>query len=145
MSRNVFPFEADREVIRKFLEGVKDWSSPAPTSVHHDGSGLHVRNGWLMISDVDSDGRWTAAYYDTADALTVTVDTESDLWACVRIFNFILEALGDTRRIEKEVTRVEGQLPGHRFFLDGEEVHVGAPFVLAGAMTIQAYRAKERE
>lgn len=137
--RNVFPFEADREVIQAFLDG-------RDTCIHADAF-LLLNNKWLMVCDGEGGvgGRWTAAHYDTADALTVTVNTDSDLWPCVRMFNFILEALGDTRRIEKEVTRVEGQLPGHRFFLDGEEVHVGAPFVLAGAMTIQAYRAKERE
>lgn len=137
MTRDTFPFEQDRYVIDLFLGGLPR-SNPLSDF-------MHIENNRLMFQ-----GR-VFAWYDTAGALVCVPMPElaSMTGYGNHLTNYILGRLGmGELRIVREITSTPGTHPAAplreiKYFLDDQEIKPGAPVVLAGPLTMQAYRATQ--
>lgn len=130
MPRDLYPYEADRVMIRAFLSG----GAITPVSLHGDTS-LYIDKNVLM-------GRDSARYlwFDSADALTTVVEGP----IAKHIANYVLEQVGATERVTVEVDEEHPKtgINKHRvrYFFGGVPADE-APFVLVGPMTLMAWRA----
>ncbi len=138
MARDVFPFAADRAVIRAFLRG--EVSFPGEAYLSSEGHVLRTRDG----------GTGAMVWFDSAGALEFNLGYIGGADPA-RVAAFICEELGmPDRAPRREVEPLENGKPigdaGRvSYYLDDERVSPGTPFVLAGPLTIQAYRAAQRQ
>ena len=137
--RDTFPFEQDRWVIESFLLGKP--RSDAQSDY------MHIENNRLLFQNR------VIAWYDTAGALIANPIPEIAFVMAYanRVIHCILECLGVDEIITREVEEFDHSPPVEpgargrtiRYFLADQEFKPGAPVILAGPLTIQAYRASK--
>lgn len=123
MSRSVFPYPEDMEVIHAFLAG--------KSLQHNSDSRVLSSGGTLKLDDV------VVASYDSAGALQVML---SGPWphSSQRVMNVLAELLGVTDCAFRYERTDEGAL----IWLAGDRVvGQGEPFVMLGGLGVAAYRA----
>jgi hypothetical protein len=131
--REVFPFEADRALIAAWLR--RDYSLPQTDWLTSTASGL-FHNGV------------TVAWFDTAGALTVSVPAGQAFLTSARVIAEIAKQVGTTVVISRErfddfvhdpATGGSVHIP-FNYFIDDQPYELGSPFVLVGALGMQAWR-----
>lgn len=129
MPRETFPYSWDQDVLQAFLAGVPQYS--------HIESDLKVHDNKLSWADVP------IAWYDTAGALVVIppLQVSPVLNYVVHATHHMLECLGIEERIASEVREYSQGEDQRVWFYGNALIHPGAPLVLCGPLTVQAYRA----
>lgn len=135
--RERFPFLPDREVIDAWLSGAM--------ARENQEAWITLMGGTLTINQGPG-----FAWFDTAGALVFALPGGPALDQARLVLAYIVKQLGMpeatiTREVRDEADpdgRLQRQL---LYFIDGMPVRPGAPTVLCGPMTIQAYRASRRE
>ena len=124
MSRDAFPFEEDQTTVLAFIAGELTVQGNIWLS--------HVA-GKLCLNER------VIAWYDTAGVLTVKLDGPY-VQTAVRAINWMARRIG----IEDCEVRYEYRPDSEGFiqyFAGDKPINLGEPWVLAGAMSVAAYRA----
>ena len=139
MPREVFPYPWDQDVLQCFLAGVPQYAHAESDLAVHDN-----RLSWAGTA---------IAWYDTAGALVVIppIQVSPVLNYVVHAAHHMLECLGIEERIISEVReyapgqqhRLAGETQERVWFYGGTKINPGAPLVLCGPLTVQAYRASK--
>lgn len=129
MPRDVFPYAEDRIVIQHFLNGVAYVGREAEVSLsdHKLYAGSHA-----------------IAWFDSAGALTIMLG-RGHAFDPGRIVDFICDELGIPEmklRREVECLSAFGSRDRVAYYTDDRAVRANEPYVLAGPLTMQAYRAE---
>lgn len=153
MAREVFPFQADREVIEHFLSGKRLPNDIAQRSALACGKGAlsYLAYGQRALGT-------SIAFYAPDGTLQGKLNAGFEFFAQVRAIHYMLDRLEDPRRLTREdhpewveatledgttVVQSEAGTPRWQHFFDGAEIELDVPFVIAGALTMAAYRAKK--
>lgn len=123
--RVLFPTDAEREVVERFLLG------QAICNPNYDGN-LEVINSRLMLNGV------RVAWFDTAGALCAIIPVAYTMHYARLVLNATAEMLGVPGRADFER---EGDIV--RTFFDGNNVGVNTPFVVCGGLGMSAWRASK--
>lgn len=134
-ARRGYPYEADRFVVRAFL---------------HQDTGRAWRTGdTLQLSATPAatlryaQSDQTLAWYDSVGALTVQLIRPRWVNQSVAVIEYMAELLGISERFTREERGDDTDIRKRElhYFLDGQPVGTGAPFVLAGTLTVAAFCA----
>jgi hypothetical protein len=138
MPRDTFPFEYDRAAVRAFLADPSSRVESNHISTTRGTNGEHH----LMLNDkfcmrLDADGTLTGVLSPSGLANHYGV----------KIQNYVLELLGDPRRIVmkpvvREVVYAGQASVASAPYLDDIELPTNAPWVIAGRLTLMAWRAE---
>jgi hypothetical protein len=150
MPRDTFPLQNDRLVVFHFLAGGEHASDhlisrvlrpPPNVGVRHGGDDhrivLHLKCPTeSAVAEVNKDGELIGFLsYDL-----------SRMHYIVKVHNYMLQTLGDARRIEMRPVVRDLKYAGTSDvasapFLDDIEMPINVPWVIAGRLTLRAYRA----
>lgn len=132
MPRDIFPFEADREIIAHFLAGKHKKSS----------AHLTITDGTLALSMSSVGNPVVVAWYDTAGALCSRIPSGYDSMYTAAVVEEILGQLGmDRRMLVRDVVMEQAAANRHfAWFFDGAPVNIDQPFVICGPLGARAHR-----
>jgi hypothetical protein len=148
--RDVFPREADRVILDRFLAGDAKQDALDHLTVGVGvgvGCGCGCGCGWASQIDwlttkgsrlrivADMDWLW----YDERGNLCAMIGLDVAMGTTVRGINYLCELLDIPDRVERERSTNIKELT--RFTFGGCYVDVGSPFIVAGHMTVLAWRA----
>lgn len=130
MAREVFPYDSDREVITRFLEG-------ALTTGRIPSDTMSISDGALRCA------QYAVAYFDTGGSLVGTpAESQHHTTYDIRVINEILDQLGDKdTRLVRDVEMGVDENMVSKWYLGDQPVTPGVPFVICGPLSIQAWRA----
>lgn len=130
--RETFPYGSDVGVIHAALRAPgKPYSSDY---IHWDGKIL-MRSGMTIL------------FYDTAGALCGILLSGSDYHYSEKIINAAMDMMGNHNdRVVREDHGFSepSKLRLFRYYFAGTPVNLGQPFVIAGPLSIQAWRAQAK-
>ena len=133
MSRDTFPRQADRDAITAFLGG---WHTQADDFTETSAGADHK---------LRYQGE-TIAWFDTAGALTVKLLPGWQMHYSRAIIQEMMKQLGIDAVATQEVKELESfgkVIRTMHYFIDDKSVALGEPHVLAGSLTVAAYRASK--
>lgn len=128
MPRELFPHDDDKRVIQTFLAADQRQRDYALLLASDR---MSIQKGKLYL-----DGGATA-WFDTGGALTMKLGGSFPL-TLFRVANYINELLGVTDGCMSVVRANDGDL---HWYAGDREISIEDPFVVAGPLSIQAYRA----
>jgi hypothetical protein len=139
MARDLFPRAVDRAVIEHFL--LKSFLKPVESTE----SDLSIANARLKWRDN------TIAWYGDDGALYMKLALEAGYYPAKRVFEAVTSALGvDDMKIDREAndgwcdgdTEAGGHTRWH-YFVNGAATGLDEPILVAGPLTVLAYRARQ--
>lgn len=157
MARDVFPFRADRNLVREFLHQTKRKGDGSGV-IGHTGSTLEIKPGHILQIAGGPTVAWVAP---TDGALYGKLLDGAQYHPGVRLLHFILTELGQPERriVREDRIKEQGSLnaytstpnlpPGQgldqyiarwTYFIDDAPTDIDAPILLCGPLGMAAYR-----
>jgi hypothetical protein len=139
MARELFPYQADRALIRAFLRGKRLKLDTAGWE-----SNLSIKNGNILAYGGTVNLAWIA---QGDGALYAKLLNDVAYHHSVRLIHFLLDELGQPeRRIVREDNMPAGTGTDDgklrwSYFIDGSPVGIDDPILIVGPLGLAAYRA----
>jgi hypothetical protein len=139
MARELFPYQADRALIRAFLRGKRLKLDTAGWE-----SNLSIKNGNILAYGGTVNLAWIA---QGDGALYAKLLNDAAYHHSVRLIHFLLDELGqpDRRIVREDAPLPEGKhapiMRNWAYFIDGAPVGIDDPILIVGPLGLAAYRA----